>query len=308
MSRNGKIFVAGHRGLVGSALVRRLGEAGRPRLVLRSRDDLDLTDRVAVERFFREEKPEYVFLAAARVGGIQANSAAPADFIRVNLQIQTSIIPAAHLAGTRRLMFFGSTCLFPRDCPQPMKEEQILSGPMEPTSEAYSVAKLAGFAMCEAYNRQHGTEFVTVIPATLYGPRDNFDPESGHVLSSLIRRFHDHRGKPRITLWGTGRAVREFLYADDLADACVRVLFQKQPPPQSPINVGSGEGISIRDLAGAIASVVGFRGEIDFDAAKPDGAPSKVLDSSRIRALGWAPRTPLAEGLRKAYQWFLRPT
>jgi GDP-L-fucose synthase len=239
------------------------------------------------------------------VGGIQANAAFPADFIRENLLIETSVIEAAHRAGVRRLIFFGSTCLYPRVCRQPMKEESIQTGPMEPTSEAYSVAKLAGLAMCEAYNRQHGTEFITLIPATLYGPNDSFDLEGAHVLTALMRRFHEARGRSEsVTLWGTGRPVREFLYVDDLAEACLRLLRREEPPPASPINVGSGQGLTICDLARQIAAVVGFEGRIDFDPTRPDGAPEKVLDSSRMRALGWQARTSLREGLAATYAWF----
>ena len=300
-----KIFIAGHRGLVGSALVRRLNSAGFSDLLLRTHAELDLTDLRAVETFFRSEKPEYVFLAAARVGGIQANASSPADFVRENLLIQTSVLHAAFLSGVKRLIFFGSTCLYPRVCPQPMKEEHLLTGPMEPTSEAYSAAKLAGLTMCQAYNRQHGTVFMTIIPATLYGPRDNFDPENSHVLSALLRRFHDRKGTSSVTVWGSGRPIREFLYVDDLAEACVQLMSMEQPLPASPINIGTGQGTSIRELAETIGAVVGFRGTIDFDPNKPDGAPAKVLDSSRIRSLGWSPRTPLSEGIRRTYEWYL---
>ena len=305
MESNAGIYVAGHRGLVGSALVRRLREAGHTRLILKTHDELDLTRAAQVEEFFLREKPEYVFLAAARVGGIQANLEKPGDFIRENLLIQTSVLEAARRSGVKRLLYFGSSCLYPRDCVQPMKEEHLFTGPMEKSSEAYSAAKFAGYVMCEAYNRQYGTDFVTVIPATLYGPHDNFDPDSSHVLSALLRRFHEQRGGPSVTVWGSGRPVREFLYVDDLAEACLFLMNSKGPLPRSPINIGTGRGVSIRQLAEAIAEVVGFRGSLAFDAAKPDGAPEKVLDSLRMRSLGWTSRTSLADGLKRTYEWYL---
>lgn len=304
MEPSSGIYVAGHRGLVGSALVKRLREAGHSRLILKTHEELDLTRREAVEDFFRREKPDYVFLAAARVGGILVNQQRPAEFIRENLLIQTSVLHAAQQAGVKRLIFFASSCLYPRVCPQPMKEEAILSGPMEKTSEAYSASKMAGYFMCEAYNRQYGTQFLTVIPATLYGPHDNFNPDSSHVLSALLRRVHEERSNPSVTVWGTGRPIREFLYVDDLAEACVFLMNFKGPLPPMPINIGTGKGTSIRELAETIASVVGFRGALSFDTTKPDGAPEKVLDSSRMRSLGWSSRTPLLEGLRRTYEWF----
>jgi GDP-L-fucose synthase len=282
------IYVAGHRGLVGSALVKRLKESGHTRLILRTHEELDLTRAADVEAFFLKEKPEYVFLAAARVGGIQA-----------------SVLEAARRSGVKRLLFFGSSCLYPRDCPQPMKEEQLFTGPMEKSSEAYSAAKFAGLVMCEAYNRQYGTDFVTVIPATLYGPHDNFDPASSHVLSALLRLFHENRNGSIATIWGSGRPVREFLYVDDLAEACLFLMNAKGPLPSSPINIGTGLGVSIHQLAEAIAEVVGFRGSLTFDTTRPDGAPEKVLDSSRLKALGWSPRTSLPEGLKRTYEWYL---
>jgi GDP-L-fucose synthase len=304
MEPSSAIYVAGHRGLVGSALVKRLHDAGHTHLILKTRQELDLTRREAVEAFFRREKPDYVFLAAARVGGIQVNQEKPAEFILENLLIQTSVLDAAHRSGVKRLIFFGSSCLYPRDCPQPMKESSILAGPMEKTSEAYSASKLAGAIMCEAYNRQYGTQFLTVIPATLYGPHDNFNPESSHVLSALLRRFHEQRSQPAVEVWGTGTPVREFLYVDDLAEACLFLMNLKGALPPMPINIGTGRGTSIRDLAETIASVVGFRGRLTFDTGRPDGAPEKVLDSSRMNGLGWSSRTPLLEGLRRTYEWF----
>ncbi|MBI3854229.1 MAG: GDP-L-fucose synthase [Planctomycetes bacterium] len=305
MEATSSIYVAGHRGLVGSALVKRLRAAGYSRLVLRTRQELDLTGREAVEEFFRREKPDYVFLAAARVGGIRANESQPADFIRENLLVQTSVLHAAHLSGVKRLIFFGSSCLYPRECPQPMKEEALFTGPMERTSEAYSASKFAGYAMCEAYNRQFGAQFLTVIPATLYGPHDNFDLESSHVLPALLRRVHEQRSQPSVTVWGSGRPVREFLYVDDLAEACVLLMNLPDPLPRTPINVGSGRGVSVRELAETIGSLVGYRGALTFDPSKPDGAPEKVLDSSRMRSLGWSSRTSLQEGLRRTYEWYL---
>lgn len=305
MESTAGIYVAGHRGLVGSALVKSLREAGHSRLILRTREELDLTRAAEVEEFFLREKPDYVFLAAARVGGIQVNQARPGDFIRENLLIQTSVLEAARRSGVKRLLYFGSSCLYPRDCAQPMKETQLFTGPMEKSSEAYSAAKFAGYVMCDAYNRQYGTDFVTVIPATLYGPHDNFNPDSSHVLSALLRRFHDHRTDAGVTVWGSGRPVREFLYVDDLAEACLFLMNAKTPLPASPINVGNGQGTSIRGLAEAIAQVVGFKGSLNFDTTKPDGAPEKVLDSSRMLALGWKPRTSLTDGLKRTYEWYL---
>jgi GDP-L-fucose synthase len=305
MESTAGIYVAGHRGLVGSALVKSLREAGHSRLILRTREELDLTRAAEVEEFFLREKPDYVFLAAARVGGIQANEARPGDFIRENLLIQTSVLEAARRSGVKRLLYFGSSCLYPRDCAQPMKETQLFTGPMEKSSEAYSAAKFAGYVMCDAYNRQYGTDFVTVIPATLYGPHDNFNPDSSHVLSALLRRFHENRDGGIVKIWGSGRPVREFLYVDDLAEACLVLMNHPGPLPASPINVGNGQGTSIRALAEAIAQVVGFKGSLTFDAAKSDGAPEKVLDSSRMLALGWKPRTSLADGLKRTYEWYL---
>lgn len=305
MDRQARIFIAGHSGLVGTALVRCLQREGYPNLLTRSRDELDLTRAPEVEAFFLQERPEYVFLAAARVGGIRANESLPAEFIRENLLIQTSVVHAAFLSGVKRLLSFGSTCLYPRLCPQPMREDDLFTGPMEPTSEAYSAAKLAGLALCQAYNRQYGTQYLTIIPATLYGPHDDFNPESAHVLSGLLRRFHDHRSSPSITLWGTGRPIREFLFVDDLAEACLLLMQREAPPLKWPLNVGTGEGVTIRELAEMIRSVVGYTGAITPDPTKPDGAPAKVLDVSRVRALGWFARTPLLEGIRKTYQWYL---
>jgi GDP-L-fucose synthase len=323
MKSGSRIYVAGHRGLVGSALTRALASRGFSKILTQTREDLDLRDPQRVRDFFRREQPEYVFLAAARVGGIRANSTQPAEFIHDNLLIQASVIDAARCAGTRRLIFFGSNCLYPRACPQPMKEDAIMTGRMEPTSEAYSVAKLAGLTLCDAYNRQYGTEFLTLIPATIYGPGAHFDAETSHVLPALMRRFHEAKvqagapqpalvgasagreAPPAVIVWGTGSPVREFLYVDDLADACLFLAGLEGPLPASPINVGTGVGCSIRELAAEIGTIVGFEGEVVFDPRQPDGAPRKVLDRSRMRELGWSPRTPLGEGLRRTYAWFL---
>lgn len=305
MELSAAVYVAGHRGLVGTALVKRLRDAGHTRLLLKTREELDLTRAADVDAFFQRERPDYVFLAAARVGGIQVNQARPGDFIRENLLIQSSVLEAARRSGVKRLIFFGSSCLYPRDAAQPMREDAIGTGAMEKSSEAYSAAKFAGYVMCESYNRQYGTDFVTVIPATLYGPNDNFDPDSSHVLSALLRRFHEHRSDATVQVWGTGRPIREFLYVDDLAEACLFLMNHPGRLPAMPINVGTGKGASIRELAEAIASIVGFRGKIAFDTTKPDGAPEKVLDSSRMRALGWSSRTPLPEGLKRTYEWYM---
>jgi nucleoside-diphosphate-sugar epimerase len=299
-----RLFIAGHRGLLGSALLRRLERDGYRKVLTVPKSDLDLTRAGDVEQYFLRERPEHVFLCAARVGGIEANRSRPADFILENLLIQSSVIHAAWKAGVKRLLFFGGACLYPRDCPQPMKEEMLGTGPMEPTSIAYSTAKMAGLTMCESYNRQHGTQFVSVIPATLYGPGDNFDPASSHVLSALLRRFHERRDAASVDVWGSGIPVREFLYVDDLADACMLLMTMERPPSPLPVNVGTGTGTSIRELAEAIAKVTGFRGRIDFDRSKPDGAPIKILDTGRMRKLEWAPKVALQEGLARTYAWY----
>jgi len=299
------IFVAGHRGLLGSALLRRLTADHYRRVLTVSREELDLRNPADVEAWFAKHRPMYVFLCAARVGGIEINRRTPADFIQDNLMIQTSVLQAAWRSGVKRLLFYGGACLYPRDCPQPMKEEQLGTGPMEPTSIAYSTAKMAGVVMCEAYNRQHGTQFLPVIPATLYGPKDNFDPDSSHVLSSLLRRFHESRGQASVTVWGSGSPVREFLYVDDMADASMRLMGMPAQPSPVPINVGTGQGTSIRELAEAVARVTGFRGRIEFDRSKPDGAPIKILDTTRMTKLEWSPKISLQDGLDRTYAWFL---
>jgi GDP-L-fucose synthase len=301
-----RIYVAGHRGLVGSALVRRLQADGCGNLLLRTRSELDLTDARAVDAFFAEQRPQYVFLAAAKVGGIIANNTYPADFIRDNLAIQLIVIDAAHRHGTAKLLFLGSSCVYPKHAPQPMKEEYLLTGPLEPTNEPYAIAKVAGLKLCEAYRRQYGSRFISVMPTNLYGPHDNFDVETSHVLPALIRRFQEAKlgGAPHVTLWGTGAPMREFLHVDDLADACV-FLMQNYAGAQF-VNIGWGRDIAIRDLAALVARVVGYDGRIEWDATKPDGTPRKLLDTSRLAALGWSPRIGLEKGIRTTYEWYVR--
>lgn len=306
MEKDSRIFVAGHRGMLGRALVRRLRREGHENLLLRTRVQLDLRDPARVRRFFERSRPDHVVLAAARVGGILENEANPAPFLHDNLMIAASVVHAAAEIGVKRLLLFGSNCVYPRRCPQPMREDAILTGPLEPTSGPYAIAKLAGIAMAQAYHRQHGSAFLALIPATLYGPGDDFDPRSSHVLSGLLRRFHEALPDREVAVWGSGDPVREFLHVDDLADACLFLLGREAFPAPGPTNVGTGEGISIRDLAVRIQEATGHRGPVTFDRTKPDGAPEKVLDSSRIRALGWSPRVALPEGLRKTYAWFLR--
>jgi GDP-L-fucose synthase len=305
MNAGDRIYVAGHRGLVGSALVRRLEAGGCTNLLLRSRAQLDLTDAAAVDDFFGAERPQYVFLAAAKVGGIVANDTYPADFIRNNLAIQLNVIDAAHRYGVDKLLFLGSSCVYPRHAPQPMREEYLLTGPLEPTNAAYAIAKIAGIEMCRAYRRQHGAHFISVMPTNLYGPHDNFDLETSHVLPAVIRRFHEAKvtGAPAVTLWGTGSPRREFLHVDDLADACVHLMLAYDA--QELVNIGWGSDISIRELADLVAGVVGYDGTIVWDASRPDGTPRKLLDTTRLAALGWQPRIHLEEGIRQTYEWYV---
>ena len=314
MEKSSKIFVAGHRGLVGSAIVRKLKNEGYDNLVLKTRQELDLRDKKAVESFFKTEQPEYVFLAAAKVGGIQANNTYPADFIIQNIEIETNVITSAFQVGVKRLLFLGSSCIYPRECPQPIKEEYLLTGPLEPTNEPYAIAKIAGIKMCESINRQHGTDFRSLMPTNLYGPEDNFHPENSHVIPGLLRRFHEAkvRGDKYVNVWGSGRPRREFMHVDDLASACVYIMNLDKDiydnftqPMLSHVNVGVGKDCSIKELAETIAEVVGFDGEICFDTSKPDGTPQKLLDISRISALGWSAKISLEEGLKHTYQWFL---
>lgn len=298
-----RIYVAGHGGLVGSALCRALARGGTNPLT-RSRADLDLRDAAAVEAFFATERPIQVYLAAARVGGIRANSLRPADFIRDNLQIQSNVIDAAWRHGVRKLCFLGSSCIYPKHAPQPMPEECLLTGPLEPTNEWYAIAKIAGLKMCQAYRRQYGFDAICLMPTNLYGPGDNFSLEDSHVLPALIRRFDDARtaGTEEVVLWGSGTPRREFLHADDLADAALHLMGHYAGEP--PVNVGTGEDLSIAELARLVARVVGYRGRISFDAERPDGPPRKLLDVRRVHALGWRHRISLADGIRDTYAWY----
>lgn len=307
MQQDSKIYVAGHTGLIGSAIVRKLAEKGFINVILKSHCELDLKDGQAVREFFSTHRPEYVFLAAGKVGGIMENKTYPADFIETNLAIQMNVMTNARDIGVRKLVFFGSSCMYPRECPQPMHEEMLMTGKPEPTSIAYAMSKLAGVEMCLSFNRQSdGFNFIPVIPNSAYGPNDNFNPNSGHVLSVLIRRFHDAKtaNDASITLWGTGIPRREFIHADDIADASV-FLVSNQVEAELPINIGVGKDYSIKELAGMIAKVVGYNGHIDWDSTKPDGAPRKLLDSTRMLELGWRPAKKFEEGLVNTYQWFL---
>jgi len=316
MEKNAKIFVAGSKGLVGSALVRRLKAGGYTNLLLPEIDELDLTNQHAVAGFFSVEKPEYVILAAAKVGGILANNTYPAEFIYLNLMIQNHVIHQAYEAGVKRLLFLGSSCIYPKLAPQPMKEEHLLTGPLEPTNEPYALAKIAGLKMCESYNRQYGSRFVAVMPTNLYGPGDNFHPENSHVLPALIRRFHESKlaGASEVAVWGTGTPMREFIYVDDMADGCVHVLNLSDAeldvelcnyPKPNFVNLGTGVDVTIRELAETVREVVDFGGELTFDTSKPDGTPRKLLDVSRMKDLGWEAKTSLREGLERTYRWFL---
>lgn len=304
MKQDSKIYVAGHGGLVGSALVKKLESSGYSNVLTRASAKLDLRDRKAVSEFFSEEKPEYVFLAAAKVGGIHANDTYPAEFIFENLSIQLNVIDSAKAAGVRKLLFLGSSCIYPRNCEQPMREEHLLSGRLESTNEPYAVAKIAGIKMCEAYRRQYGCRFISVMPTNLFGPGDNFDLQNAHVIPALMRRFYEAkaRGDSSVVVWGTGKPRREFLYVGDLADSLVFLMNGYDEP--GPINVGCGEDVSIAELASVIGEVVGFTGDVNFDTTKPDGTPRKLLDVSRVFSLGWRPEVGLFEGLRRTYDWF----
>jgi GDP-L-fucose synthase len=305
MNSASKIYVAGHRGLVGSAIVRRLSAQGYTNLVVRSRVELDLQDRIAVDAFFSTERPEYVFLAAAKVGGILANNTYPADFLRDNLEIQNNIIDAAYRHGVTKLQFLGSSCIYPKLAPQPIKEEYLLTGPLEPTNEWYAIAKIAGIKMCQAYRKQYAFDAISLMPTNLYGPGDNFDLQNSHVLPALIRKFHEakNNGRHEVVIWGTGSPRREFLHVDDLASAAVHVMLNYSEP--EIVNVGTGEDLTIADLARLVQKTVGFTGSLAFDATKPDGTPRKLLDVSRLTGLGWEAGIALEDGIASTYEWFL---
>jgi GDP-L-fucose synthase len=305
MNDDARVYVAGHRGLVGAAIVRRLQREGVSRLILRTHAELDLRSQAAVDAFFAAERPDCVYLAAARVGGIHANDSYPADFIRDNLQIQTNVIDAAWRNGTKKLLFLGSSCIYPKLAPQPLREDSLLTGPLEPTNQWYAIAKIAGIKTCEAYRRQYGFDAISAMPTNLYGPGDNFSLENSHVLPALMRKFHEARtsGAHEVVVWGTGSPRREFLYVDDLADAALFLM--RNYSAEGLVNVGCGEDLTILELAKTMAEVVGFKGELRFDTTKPDGTPRKWLDVSRITALGWKAQVPLREGLERTYRWYL---
>ena len=305
LSKSDKIFVAGHRGMVGSALVRRLEAEGFTNVLKRDRSQLDLTDESAVAKFFADEPPDVVVVAAAKVGGIKANNENPVEFLLENLRIQNNIIRSAFEAGVRKLLFLGSSCIYPKFAPQPIPETALLTGPLEPTNEAYAIAKIAGIKLCQAYAREYGATFISVMPTNLYGPNDSFDLETSHVLPALLRKAHDAktRNENKLIVWGTGKPRREFLHVDDLASACL-LLLEKYDSPEI-VNIGCGEDITVRELAELICDVVGFNGELVWDATKPDGTPRKLLDITKIRALSWQPTIPLRQGIAQTYDWFL---
>ena len=305
MDKGAKIYVAGHRGLVGSALVRELRREGFENLLLRTSSELDLRDQAATATFFREQRPEYVLLAAAKVGGIVANSSYPAEFIYDNLMIQNNVIHASYLNGVRKLLLLGSTCIYPKLAPQPISEDSLLTGPLEPTNEPYAIAKIAGIKMCQSYNRQYGTRFICAMPTNLYGPNDNFDLVTSHVLPALIRKVHDAKvaGAAEVVVWGTGSPYREFVHVDDVAGAALFLMQHYEG--SEPVNVGSGQELTIRELAERVGAVVGFTGELRFDSSKPDGTPRKLSDVSRIHQLGWRHKIELDQGLRETYAWYL---
>ena len=305
MEKKSKIYVAGHGGLVGSAILAHLRQEGYDNIITKSHSELDLTRQEDVEDFLKKEKPEYLFLAAAKVGGIMGNNTFPADFIFTNLAIQTNIIHAAYLNGVKKLLFLGSSCIYPKECPQPMKEEHLLSGYLEPTNEPYAIAKIAGIKMCQAYNRQYGTRYISLMPTNLYGPHDNFDLETSHVLPALIKKFHEavQKGLDEVEIWGTGTPMREFLYVDDLADAALFLM--NNYDDSEIINVGTGKEIPIKELAKLIAKITGFKGRLRFDQTKPDGTMLKCLDVSKINSLGWNAATALEYGIKKTCRWYM---
>lgn len=305
MDKNSKIFVAGHRGLVGSAIVRNLEEKGYKNIIKRSHSELDLTNQSDVKSFFKIEKPEYVFLAAAHVGGINANNIYPADFIYINLEIQNNVIKEAHNSNVKKLLFLGSSCVYPKMCPQPIKEEYLLTSYLEPTNEAYAIAKIAGLKMCQFFKKQYGDNFISCMPTNLYGPNDNFDLNNSHVMPALIRKFHEAKvnNEAVVEVWGTGKPLREFLYVDDMADGCVYLMENYNGIEH--VNIGTGKEISIAELADLIKNVVGFKGEVVFNTEKPDGTPRKLLDISKLESLGWKHKVELKEGIEKSYSFFM---
>ncbi|SNB44727.1 GDP-L-fucose synthase [Geobacter sp. DSM 9736] len=316
MEKSARIYVAGHTGLVGSAITRRLRKEGYDNLILRDEKELDLRDQGAVAGFFRENRPEYVMIAAAKVGGIVANNSYPADFIYTNLMIQSNVIHHAYAAGVKRLLFLGSSCIYPKMAPQPIKEEYLLTGPLEPTNDAYAIAKIAGVKMCQSYNRQYGTQYVAAMPTNLYGPNDNFNLETSHVLPALLRKFHEAKlaGEQKVTVWGTGTPFREFIFVDDVAEACLFLMnlegaafdaLLDDPKAPALVNVGTGVELTIRDLALTIKEIVGFTGDLVFDSTKPDGTPRKLTDVTKIHSLGWRHRMDLREGVAETYRWYL---
>lgn len=314
MDKNSKIYLAGHRGMVGSAIHRQLSDAGYRNVVVRTHAELDLTDQAAVRRFFDSEKPDWVVLAAAKVGGIHANNEYPAEFIYQNLMIEANVVHAAWLANCRKLLFLGSSCIYPKFAEQPMREEALLTGVLETTNEPYAIAKIAGIKLCESYNRQYGVDYRSVMPTNLYGENDNFHLENSHVIPALVRKFHDAKlnNAPTVEVWGTGKAMREFLHVDDMAAACIHVMGLSETeyksctePMLSHLNVGTGADVTIRELAETIGRVVGYQGEISWNTSKPDGTPRKLMDVSKLKSLGWEPKIGLEEGLSSTYQWFL---
>jgi len=305
LEQNAKIYVAGHRGLVGSAIVRLLKDQGFTNLIVRTHTELELADQLAVRSFFEKEKPDYVFLAAAKVGGIYANNTYPAEFIYQNLAVQNNVIHFSYLSGVKKLCFLGSSCIYPKLAPQPMKEEYLLDGKLEPTNEPYAIAKIAGIEMAKSYNRQYGTNYISVMPTNLYGPNDNFDLQNSHVLPALIRKFVEAKqhNSPSVVLWGSGKPRREFLYVDDMADACIFLM--NNYDGKEFVNIGTGEDVTILEVANLIKDIVGYQGTLEFDSTKPDGSPRKLLDVSKIHSLGWKAKYSLHEGLTKAIDWYL---